>query len=246
MSQRLNFLFVVCFFFCSVGAMQGQAYDHSETVQAEPPNGFGTSCSNFSSSKFEILCFESWSQGYERAEAKNGFGTMSLYGYSSITGPFSGFDSGSGSDIIEDTLSIVGLNGEPEAFLKLTIQCVECAKYENYAIAKYYSVVSTPGYEHYCFVPTIHGGGSSCTSRVPLAYNAGQPDPVYLERVLQIAATTSVVGLPANAIATTGVCVGFVGPCLGSGAIVRGSVVDSHGRVIRGVTVVGASGYIYN
>ena len=230
--------------------MQGQAYYHSEQVNAEPPTGFGTPCSNFRSSKFKISCSNNWlgsgAEGYEQAEAKNGFGTMALYGYSQITGPFTGFASGYGSEYTEDTLSIFGLNGEPVAFLQLIFDCLECAKYANYGVAEYYSVADTPGYQNYCYVPTSPGDGPSCTSLVPIAYSAGQPDTVYLERVLQIAATTSVVGLPANATATTEVCVGIVAHCGGLGATVKGSVVDSHGRVIKGVTVVGASGHIYN
>jgi hypothetical protein len=83
---------------------------------------------------------------------------------------------------------------------------------------------------------------------VPIGYNEnGQPTPVYIQRQLDVNATTRVVNGPAGTAVTTTVCIGYLaGGCGLIAATVRASVVNAKGKVFKGVTVVGASGHIYN
>jgi len=239
-------LLVVCFCFCAAAAMHGQA-SFVEQVMGESSTGGGVNCKNYSTTKLAISCTGSWeaasAEGYEIAKAKNGFGTMRGYGFSSVTIAEQG---GDGEDvayvdeIVEDDLSILGLKGEPTAFLKLDFECVVCA-IVIYPAAYYdaYAGVYGP-----C---QIYGpsGNPFCTLKVPIAYNGnGQPHPVSLQRQLQVTAITNVVNGPAGATVTTTVCVGY-NDC-SSGATVKASVVNAKGKVFKGVTVVGASGHIYN
>ncbi|MGA7686128.1 MAG: hypothetical protein WCC32_03215 [Terriglobales bacterium] len=147
------------------------------------------------------------------------------------------------NDIVLDHLSIVGLNGEPTAFLKFIFECLNCIQYD-YPFAYYTAYAGAYG------PCQIYGIGASplCTLTVPIAYNGnGQPTPVYLQRELQINAITNVVGGPPGVTITTSVCVGYAaGGCGTIGATVKASVINAKGKVIKGVTVVGDSGHFYN
>jgi hypothetical protein len=252
MPIRLNSLFVVCLFFCSVAAMHGQASNFEEGVYTDYWGGPG--CSNSSTTKLAISCSSSWDSGGATGtavvNAQNGYGTMRFYGFSSITiyeQNFSGLDEGAGSEAVVDYLSILGLTQQPIAFLNLLFECQQCAEYANYAVAEYSASVM-PGY-YSCLIPTPPQNNPLCKLHIPIVYNqnTGQPNAVAMERGLAIDARTTVVNGPAGATVTTTVCIGYLaGGCDRSGATVRASVVDAKGKVIPGVTVVGSSGRIYN
>jgi hypothetical protein len=252
MRLRLHCLFAVCFFLFSIAAMHGQSSSFVESVAGD--GGNGTSCKKYSTKKLAISCTGSWStsdaDGYEVATAKNGFGPMEALGYSSVTIAQNGAnvsDSGNVSEIIEDDLSVIGWNGTPAAFLKLEFECVPCI--HNIYPAAYYDAYALLGNIEYgpC---QIYGPAnvSVCALRVPLVYNSNteQTTPVFIERQLQVSATTNVANGPEGATITTTVCVGAVGGCATGAATIKASVVNAKGEVIDGVTVVGASGHIYN
>jgi hypothetical protein len=240
-------LFVVCFCLCSVAAMHGQQASFVEQVIGESDTGGGANCEKYSTTKLAISCTGNWSapsaEGYEIAKAQNGFGSMKGYSYSSVTIAVNhgdGEDSAPVNEIVEDYLSILGLKGEPTAFLKLEFECVVCANV-IYPAAYYTAYAGVYG------PCQIYGPSDNprCTLKVPIAYNGnGQPSPVSLQRQLQINAVTNVVNAPAGVTVTTTVCVGY-NDC-SSGATVKASVVNAKGKVFKGVTVVGASGHIYN
>lgn len=248
--RKLHLLFVVCLFLCSVATMHGQASSFEEEIYT---NNFGgeTGCSKASTTKLTISCSSSWqkggAQGYEKVIAKNGYGTMGFYGYSSIkifVDHFNGADAAVGSEEVVDYLSLYGLRGQPTAFLKLIFECLECAKIGNAAIAEYGA--NTSGY-YSCLIPTPPQNSPLCTLNVPIVYDqTGQPDPITMERVLAIDANTTVINGPAGAKVTTTVCIGYLAGGCPFGATVKASVVNAKGKVIRGVKVVGSSGHIYN
>jgi len=260
-SRKLHLFSLVCFFLCPVAAMHGQASYFSESVAAAPFAGTAKICSNFSSTKLAISCSNSWedtdseaevlAEGYEQAIAKNGFGTMSAYAYSFVTiveQGTSAADSAQATEAIEDTLSLIGLEGQPTAFLKLDGECLQCAKYGNYAVAEYTFEASTSTvYSNICIIP-VTVAGPLCANTIPIVYNVntGQPYTIYLERGLTVSAPTDVVDGAAGATVTTTICVGSAGGCGTAGATVTASVVNAKGEVIKGVTVVGASRHIYN
>jgi hypothetical protein len=243
LNRKSYLLLVVCFFFCSVPAMFGQQASFAESVTGE--SQAGVNCENYSATKLKIYCTGSWAsgtnEGYERALAQNGFGTMKAYSYSSLTlaGGGDGSDSAPVSEVVIDYLSIFGLNGEPTAFLKLEFECLECVK-EVYPYAFYDAYAGAYG------PCEIYSGTSPiCTLRVPISYNTEeQPYPVSLQRQLQVNAITNVVNAPPGVTVTTTVCIGYI-DC-NSGATVKASVVNAKGIVFKGVTVVGASGHFYN
>jgi hypothetical protein len=244
--RKLHLLFVVCFFFCSVAVMYGQGSSFGEGVTGE--SEAGTNCQKNSTKKLAISCSGSWgvvdAEGSEIATAKNGFGHMRAYSYSEVTilvDHTDAYDSAPVSEVVQDYLSILGLNGEPTAFLKLEFVCVQCIKY-NYPAAYYVAYLGTTGF---C---QIYGVGNSprCTLNVPIVYNGnGQPNPVYLQRQLGVNAMTNVINGPAGATVETTVCIGD-GGCGSIGATVTASVVNAKGKVFKRVTIVGASGHIYN
>jgi hypothetical protein len=249
MPLRLNWLLVFCFFICSVAEMRGQS-SFVEQVIGQSNTAGGANCENYSTSKLAISCTGSWgvdsAQGYEVAVAKNNFGTMRGYGQSSVTiveQDADGEDIAQVDEIVEDNLTILGLNGEPTASLKFEFECLQCVLYE-YPGAYYDAYAGNYG------PCQIYGPANSprCTLTVPIVYNGnGQPDPVPLERQLQVNAETNVTNGAAGATVTTTVCVGYpAGGCNGNGATVKASVVNADGKVIKGVTVVGSSGHIYN
>ncbi len=135
---------------------------------------------------------------------------MKAYSFSSLTlgGGGNGSDSAPVDEIVEDNLSIVGLNGEPTAFLKLEFECVECAiaVYPE-AFCYAYALI---GYTEYgpC---EIYGPAISplCTLMGSIVYNTDteQPYPFFIERQLQVNAITNVTGAPAGVTVTTTVCV---------------------------------------
>jgi hypothetical protein len=234
--------------------MRGQAF-FSESVQALSPEGTG--CSEYNGTKMSISCSASWqndeAEGYELAVAENGFGEMRAYAYSSITSGVDGFDGrdvGHGSNFIQDHLSILGLTGQPTAFLNLEFECLECAKPGNISVAEYQGEAATNGVPlQLCTIPNSPVKDPICTLTVPIVYDGCVTEPctVYLERDLEINAITNVVNEPAGATVTTSVCVGYAkGGCGTAGATVKASVVDANGKVIKGVTVAGSSGHIYN
>lgn len=245
-SRKLHSLLVVCLFFCSVGVIYGQA---SFTEEVIGESTAGANCEQYSTTKLAISCTGSWAtasaEGYEIATAKNGFGPMRAYSFSSVTlgDGEPAADSAPVNDIVLDHLSIVGLNGEPTAFLKFIFECLNCIQYD-YPFAYYTAYAGAYG------PCQIYGIGASplCTLTVPIAYNGnGQPTPVYLQRELQINAITNVVGGPPGVTITTSVCVGYAaGGCGTIGATVKASVINAKGKVIKGVTVVGDSGHFYN
>jgi hypothetical protein len=223
--------------------MQGQQSSFSESVVGDGEKG--ANCENYSTTKLTISCTGSWAsgtnEGYETGIAQNGFGEMKAYSYSSLTlaDGGNGSDSAPVSEVVLDYLSILGLKGEPTAFLKLEFECQECVK-EVYPYSFYDAYAGAYG------PCEIYSGTSPiCTLTVPISYNTEkQPYPVSLQRQLQVNAITNVVGAPPGVTITTTVCVGYI-DC-NTGAIVKASVVNAKGYVIKGVTVVGASGYIYN
>jgi hypothetical protein len=241
-------LFVVCFCVCSVAIVQAQA-DFTEAIETSDPTG---GCNKSSNTKKSISCSHSGSDSnasyYEEGIAKNSFGIMRGYTYSEVTcvvNLCSASDGSLMSEIIEDELSILGLKNEPTAFLKLDFVCLECWKIANLAYAWYAVSAKTKGYSFgTCFIPNSENS-PHCRARAPLVYNVntGQPYPVYIERQLEIDATTRVVKGPAGATVKTAVAVGYYGL---PGATVTASVVDAKGNLIKGVTVVGSSGHIYN
>jgi hypothetical protein len=249
MPLRPNWFFVVCFFLCPVAAMHGQASFIEQVLGTNSP---GPDCNKSSTTKLAISCSTSWvnegtqTEGSSEAIAKNAYGTMRAYAFSSVTffenGSAAG-DSGNATDIALDHLSILGLDAEPTAFLKFTFECLDCIQY-NYPFAYYTAYAASYG------PCQIYGIGSSplCTLTVPIVYDGdGQPSPVYLQRSLQVNAPTSVTNGAAGATVTTTVCVGYsAGGCGTSGATVKASVVNAKGKAIKGVTVVGSSGHIYN
>jgi hypothetical protein len=84
-------------------------------------------------------------------------------------------------------------------------------------------------------------------TRYQLPWNGEQPYTVHVWRSLVVDALTNLVNGPPNITVTTTVCVGYApGGCTSEGATVKAKVVDANGKVIKGVTVVGASGHIYN
>jgi len=242
MIKRRTVLLFVCFCLFSAAAMHAQQASFVEEVTGA--SDAGINCQDISSKNFKIYCTGSWvsdsAEGYEIAVAKNGFGSMGAYSFSSVTG--SGADFAYINDGIEDYLSIFGLNSEPTAFLKLEFECLSCTTVPY--PAAYYDGYAGMGYGP-C---QIYGGTSpTCTLTVPISYDsAGQPFPVAIQRELQVTAATNVSG-PPNAPVTTAVCVGNVpGYCLTLGATLKVSVVTAKGKVFKGVTVVGASGHLYN
>jgi hypothetical protein len=245
MQPRLTGLFLVCFFLCSVAAMHGQS-SFGEAVNGD--SGSGPGCSNVSTTKKKISVSCSWTDpeavGSEMGVAKNGFGSMGAYAFSSITAAqdkISASDAGTASDTIEDYLSIVGLNDEPTAFLKVEFECIQCVDYD-YPATSYTAYAGAYGP---CQITGI-GTNPLCTLSVPISYNVNeQPNPVPIQRQLQVQAITNVVYLPIATTVTTTVCVGY-SSCGTIGATAKASVVDGKGKVIKGVTVVGASGHIYN
>ena len=239
----LRLLFVVCFFLCSVVAMQGQTF--AESVTGGDPTG---QCNKQTSIKKRISCARSWSNsvatGYEEAIAKNSFGTMRFYSYSEVTcsvDKCTTQDGAGGQDQINDVLSILGLENEPIAFLKVEIVCLECPKY--LAPSSYFlQLANNYGYNDSCYVE--FQTSPRCTLKMPIIYDQnGQPVPAGITRLLSIWGSTSVKNGPAGAKVSTTVDVGYYS---GSGAMVEASVVNAKGKVFKGVTVVGTSGHIYN
>lgn len=238
--SRLNWLFIVCFSLCSVARMHGQAY-FSEDV-----DGFhsGSGCNKSSSTVLDISCESSWSDenatGYEAAGAKNSFGIMSGGVLAEVicgAGGCSDADSANASFSINDSLSIVGLNNEPTAFLKIAIACPGCPQYKG-----------LPGLAVYQLDAWWQDGSASCATQssprctltAPISYdpNNGQPNPTLIARTLALETQTNVKGGAPNAKIVTWVEIDL--------ADVGATVVDQNGRIIEGVTVVGASGHAYN
>jgi len=87
-----------------------------------------------------------------------------------------------------------------------------------------------------------NGTGPSCTVRVPIVFVNNKPDTIPLDRNLLVIANANLVDGPAGSWVKTGVQVGYP---TGLGAIVTITVVDSKGKRIQGVSVVGSSGRIY-
>ena len=168
---------------------------------------------------------------------------MRGWGFSSVTIGSTGqaSDTAGVDDIALDNLSILGLNGAPTAFLKFTFECVQCILYD-FDCVLHCVRRSLRSFFHYG--PEI---SPLCTLTVPISYNGtGQPQPVYLQRQLQINAITNVSGPPGTTV-TSSVCIGyFAGSCGTIQTTVKASVVTAKGKVIKGATVVGSSGHIYN
>jgi hypothetical protein len=169
---------------------------------------------------------------------------MRFYSYSEVTCAVNGCstqDGAGGQDEINDLLSILGLENEPTAFLKVEIVCLECPKY--IAPTSYFlQLTNRNGYNGSCYVE--FQTAPRCKLTMPIAYDEnGQPIPTSLLRLLSIWGSASVKNGPTGAKVSTTVDVGYHS---GSGAMVEASVVDAKGRIIKGVTVVGASGHIYN
>ncbi len=242
MPPRLNYLFLVCFFLCSPAVAQGQAYFDEEVLGAHAGSG---SCSTESDTKLDIFCTASWidsvATGWEMAVAKNGFGVM---GGSVRAGVTCAVDDCSDKDEalsvlkINDSLSILGLKNEPTAFLKVYIGCPECPNYQGPTGFAIYTLLAWWDGGH-GFNDCTLNHSVRCTLKIPIIYGAnGQPLPVQIARGLNLQAKTNVVHGAQGAKVVTVVEIHL--------ADVQASVVDANGRVIKGVTVVGASGYIYN
>jgi hypothetical protein len=206
-----------------------------------------------SQTKLKVSCNQSWedseAEGYGIAVAENGFSKMKAYAYSSITILEPGITSISNSGVQEytqDQLSILGLNGEPTAFLTLTFECLQCAVISNTNYANYLASVSY-GISGSCSIPA---NGAVCYVQGQITYDpeTGQPYTTEVQRNLTVQGSTEVVDGPVGATVTTTVCVGYsAGGCLSIGAAtVKASVVNATGKVIKGVTVIGSSGHIYN
>jgi hypothetical protein len=249
MPTRLNWLFMVCFFLFSVAVMEGQQAVFEEQVTGTSEGG--TNCQYITEKKLSISCDGHWddgyAEGYELAVAENGFGDMKAYAYSSLTTIQSGVsevnDEAFVQDDTQDELSIVGLSGQPIAFVKLTFECLECWAYSS-ANAVYDAFAST---DDACSVPNP-AGSPSCTITVQIVYDPnGQPYSFSLRRILQITAPTIVMNAPADETVTTTICIGyFAGGCGTIGATVKASVINAKDKVFKGVTVIGSSGHIYN
>jgi hypothetical protein len=154
MPPRLNWFFAVYFFLCSVAAMHGQSF--YEVVQATEG---GVGCVNNSSTKLEISCSYSWSnaegEGFAESVSENGYGDIRAYAYSTVTileDDGSGADSGAVTSNVYDNLSVLGLENNAVAYMKLKVECLECAKYENLSIAWYLVQASTD-----------YGNGTNCS-----------------------------------------------------------------------------------
>jgi hypothetical protein len=237
-----HLLLVVCFFLCSVAAVQGQAYFSEEVSGYHAGSG---SCSAGSHTQLDISCRASWTDsvatGWEMAVAKNGFGFMGGSVRAEVTCALnlcSDNDSADAALKINDSLSILGLTNEPTAFLKVYVGCPECPKYQGPTGFAIYSLTAWWD-EGHGFGQCTTQASPRCTLKIPIIYDAnGQPLPVLIARGLNLHAVTKVFHGVAGAPVTTVVEI--------HQADVGASVVDAHGRIIEGVTVVGASGHIYN
>jgi hypothetical protein len=240
MPPRLNCLFLVCFFLCSLAVAQGQAY-FDETVSGSHSS---SGCVEESHTKLDISCRASWidsvATGYEMANAKNSFGVMGGSVRAEVTCAIddcSDKDEANAELKINDSLSILGLNDEPTAFLKLSIACPECPSYHGAGNAQYSLVAWWDGGHDFGDCTLNHS--VRCGLKIPIIYGTnGQPLPVLIARGLNLQAITNVVHGAIGAKVVTVVEIHL--------ADVQASVVDANGRVIKGVTVVGASGHIYN
>jgi hypothetical protein len=244
MRPRLNWLFVVFFFLCSVAVMHGQAYFSEDVSGAHTGYGSG-GCSNQSSTQFDISCDGSWTDnvatGWETADAKNSFGIMGGSVRAEVTCAIQNCSDEDGATAqlkINDSLSILGLKNEPTAFLKIYIACPECPKYQAGSSLVQYTLMGWWDHgEHDKSCSTQ--ASPRCTLKIPIVYDAnGQPLPVLIARGLNLETVTDVKsgaqGAPIETLAEI------------HQADVGASVVDAKGYVIKGVTVVGASGHIYN
>jgi hypothetical protein len=251
--SRISLGFFSFFLFTGV-AMWGQP-NFFEQVQEEHVGGAG--CLKESQTELKVSCTDTWAissaSGYDDGVADNNYGTMKAYASASVTlseANGSGWDSSSVTEIVEDALSVVGLDGEPIAFLNLEVECVECAKYANSAVASYeFDAGNTGnGTAASCLIPNP-ANRSLCTWETQLVYNinSGQTFPVNLSRQLSIEAKTEITNGQAGKSETTTTCIGYpAGGCGTAGATVKASVIDANGEVIKGAKVVGASGHVYN
>jgi hypothetical protein len=78
-----------------------------------------------------------------------------------------------------------------------------------------------------------------CTLNVPVTPNT----PVALQRVSTATAIASLTDFPAGTYDANAIILGYPPP---GGATLIVSVRDANGQIIKGVSVVGASGHIYN
>jgi hypothetical protein len=242
MRSHLNWLFVICFCICSVAAVAQKAF-FSQEISADDAKGSCTKINNKRRGSCSRSWSTSWAEGYEKAISDNSFGPQRAYAYSEVTcikDQCSTWDQGLVDENTFDWLSILGLMHKPKAFLKVDIVCLECAVYLNGSAKNVLRLRGTSKLLGECTVQ--RPSGPRCTVKIRIAYKNQQPVPVELIRTLWAVASTNVVNAPAGAKVTTLVTIGYPS----GGATVSASVVDTHGRIIKGVTVVGASGHLYN
>jgi hypothetical protein len=247
MRPRLKWFFVAYFLLSSVAATQAQLSYFSETVAAW--SQYSKGCGVESSKKRDISCSDSWqnsyASGYEEGIAQNSYGVMRAHAYVEVyfyqDGSFS--SESYANESVNDTLSFVGgLKNQPTAFLKIDIGCGECVK-DYFGIVQY-SLTAWWDAGHYSGQCTIQKA-PRCTVTVPILYDQnGKPLTVQIARVLFAPAVLRVNNAKAGTKVTLTTDVGYKGN--GSGAFVEVRVVNAHNRIIKGVTVVGASGHIYN
>jgi len=223
-----------------------ESLDTSDSYETTPQ------CGITNGTQQTVSCSQTWvvqgASGGMQVMAKNGYGVKKMYTHTEVligADGVSASDSAAGGQGSEDTLSVVGLTGQPTALVRIEAECASCAVYSSsdviYTLQAWWG--PTENYSSTCVAGLLLA--PNCTLNVPVLYDIStrQPYPIVIAPYLVIENESGVINGEAGNFVETTIDIGFDGTLP---ATVRAEVIKPNGAVIEGVTVLGASGYIYN
>jgi hypothetical protein len=207
-------------------------------------------CNN-STNNGKTICEGAWSDpngnsGGGVAVAVAGYGTLRVNVFSFLLANTADeetiWSTAVGSVISNDDLSLIGLTGP--AYVKVEGSLLfKPNGTDNLGTAEYdISAQPAAGATSACSITNTTP--STCTFTVAVNPEEG----IYLQRVVAAYALSSLTDFPAGANLYTSIVLGCTqdGAPAEGGAELKVSVRDAEGHIIKGVTVVGASGHKYN
>jgi hypothetical protein len=243
-------VFSICFVLYAA-AMYGQAGNYfTESIQTSDSYETTPQCGLTSDTAMKISCRQPWTVadiggGIMKVATDNGYGTKQMYTYTELTvgEGITASDYAAGQESDEDTLSVVGLIGQPKAFVRIEAECLQCAQYANKPAVYTLNAWWGPNESDSGMCEADTPQAPHCTLHIPVIYdiNTEQPYPIVIAPYLGV--TNQLVVENSNGLSVNySVVIGFGN----SSATVRADVVNPKGAVIKGVTVIGSSGHTYN